>query len=61
MTIYQDPTAVYTDADGETADTNPTGVVELTGATDPLGVETPPTKEDSKQDDKDDANVTERH
>ena len=59
MTTYQYQTVIDTDTVKEVADTNPTGVAYLTEATDPLGVATTPTKGDSKQDDKDNANVIE--
>ena len=42
------------------ADNDPTGVAGLTGATEPLGVAKFPTKEESYQEYKDNANVTER-
>ena len=58
MTTDQDYTVFDTNSAGETADTKPTGVVELTGAIEPIGVATLPTKEESNQDDKDDANAT---
>ena len=59
-TIYQYQNVVDTDKYGETEDTKPIGVIDLTGLEEPLGVTTPPTKEDSEQDYKEDANVTER-
>ena len=60
VTTDQYQTVVDTDTAGETPDTKPTGVADLTGATDHLGVSMCPTKEDSEQEDEDDANMTER-
>ena len=59
VTTDQDQTVVNTDTAGEKAVTETKIVTDITGATDPLGVETPPTKEDSEQDNEDNANVTE--
>ena len=59
-TTYQDQTVADTDTDRETEYTDPTGVAYPTGAGDSTGVASTPTKEDREQDDKDDADVTER-
>ena len=56
----QDQNISDTDTSRETADNKPTGVADITGATYPLGVSTPHTKEDSNQDDEDNVNVNER-
>ena len=42
VTIDQDQNVVDSDTAGDTKDTNPTGVADITGATELIGVATPP-------------------
>ena len=59
MTIDQDQTVVDTDTARETAYTDTTGVTHIRGATEPIVVATPPTKEYIEQYNKENAEVTE--